>query len=281
MHRNKTALFKAEGQSVILQIDLEKFGSQHLLLNMNLLQILCTILLLGISVNADPTIFSQSPSVIPVTPGQSVTLECAVKNENVSRVSMNWIRQSPGKAPEGVLRYMADNKIYRAPAISDRFVPSRDTVRSYYLLTINNVEANDDSKYYCFIYYTDGNQAWGEGTRVQVLRSDLPRPSVQVLPPPQEQLSGSGQVTLSCLVSGFFPGYIDIQWSVDGQRVTDNIQSSPVSLDSSGNSYLAISYLKLPAADWKSHARYSCVATHESSKVPVIGSVAPQDCKPL
>uniref|UniRef100_A0A8C4X3D7 Ig-like domain-containing protein n=1 Tax=Erpetoichthys calabaricus TaxID=27687 RepID=A0A8C4X3D7_ERPCA len=221
------------------------------------------------SVIAFPAIFSQSPSVIPVTPGQTVTLECAVKNENVSRVWMRWIRQSPGKTPEGVLQYNADNKIYRAPGISDRFVPSRDTVRSYYLLTINNVQANDDSKYYCFIYYSGGDQSWGEGTRVQVL------------PPPQEQLSGSGQVTLSCLVSGFFPGYIDIQWSVDGQLVTDNIQSSPVSLDSSGNSYLAISYLKLPAADWKSHARYSCVATHESSKVPVIGSVAPQDCKPL
>ncbi|XP_039629427.1 immunoglobulin lambda-1 light chain-like [Polypterus senegalus] len=253
----------------------------HLLLNINFLQILCAVLLLRVSVNAGPAIFSQSPSVIPVTPGQSVTLECAVKNEDVLRIHLNWIRQSPGKAPEGVLRYMADNKIYRAPAISDRFVPSRDTVRSYHLLTINNVEANDDSKYYCFIYYSDGNQAWGERTHVQVLRSDLPRPSVQVLSPPQEQLSGSGQVTLSCLVSGFFPGYIDIQWSVDGQRVTDNIQSSPVSLDSSGNSYLAISYLKLPAADWKSHARYPCVATHESSKVPVIGSVAPQDCKPL
>ncbi|KAG2464756.1 IGL1 protein, partial [Polypterus senegalus] len=271
MHRNKIALFKAEDQSVILQIDLEKFGSQHLILNMNLLQILCTIFLLGVSVNADPTIFSQSPSVIPVTPGQSVTLECAVKNENVSRVSMRWIRQSPGKAPEGVLRYMADNKIYRAPAISDRFVPSRDTVRSYYLLTINNVEANDDSKYYCFIYYTDGNQAWGEGTRVQVLSSSSPTRAAQRFRPSDSQLPGEW----------LFPGYIDIQWSVDGQRVTDNIQSSPVSLDSSGNSYLAISYLKLPAADWKSHARYSCVATHESSKVPVIGSIAPQDCKPL
>ncbi|XP_039601578.1 immunoglobulin lambda-1 light chain-like [Polypterus senegalus] len=256
------------------------FGSLHQLVKMNLLQIFCANLLLGLSI-AGTAILSQSPSAIPETPGQSITLECAMKNENVSRVYILWIRQSPGKAPEGVLQYFSDNRVSRGPGISDRFVPSRDTVRSYFLLTINNVQVNDDSKYFCFVDYADGQQAWGEGTRVQVLRSHLPPPSVQVLPPPQEQLSGSGQVTLSCLVSGFFPGYIDIQWSVDGQRVTDNIQSSPVSLDSSGNSYLAISYLKLPAADWKSHARYSCVATHESSKVPVIGSIAPQDCKPL
>uniref|UniRef100_A0A8C4RH10 Immunoglobulin lambda-1 light chain-like n=1 Tax=Erpetoichthys calabaricus TaxID=27687 RepID=A0A8C4RH10_ERPCA len=245
---------------------------------MNLVQILCTILLLGVYVNAGPAIFSQSSSVIPVTPGQTVTLECAVKNENVSRINMLWIRQSPGKAPEGVLTYRADNKIYRAPAISDRFIPSRDIVRSYHLLTINNVQENDDSKYYCFIYYGDGTQAWGEGTRIQVLKSDLSPPSVQVFRTPEEQLSGSGYVTLSCLVSGFFPGYIDIQWTMDGQQVTDNVQSSPVSLDSSGNSFLAVSYLKLPIAKWKTDVRYFCIVTHESSKMPVIGSVALQDC---
>ncbi|KAG2456275.1 HVCM protein, partial [Polypterus senegalus] len=122
--------------------------------------------------------------------------------------------------------------------------------------------------------YADGQQAWGEV-------SHLPPPSVQVLLPPQEQVKGLVQMILSCLVSGFFLEYIDIQWSVDGQRVKDNIQSSPLSLDSSGNSYLAISYLKLPAAEWMSHARYSCVATHESRNVKVIGSIASQDCRPI
>ncbi|CAM4551014.1 unnamed protein product, partial [Lepidochelys kempii] len=69
--------------------------------------------------------FSQSPSEISVSPGQTVALECAVANVTADKVNVNWIWQSPGQKPEGVLLFKMDLSIYRAPGIPERYVPSQ------------------------------------------------------------------------------------------------------------------------------------------------------------
>nr|XP_025043132.1 immunoglobulin lambda-1 light chain-like [Pelodiscus sinensis] len=223
--------------------------------------------------------FSQSPAEISVSPGGMATLECAVANVGADKVHMIWIRQSPGQKPEGVLSFLTDLKIYRAPGIPERFEPSRDAANKTFLLTIREVQAGDDSIYFCFAYYgSAGVQTWGEGTRVRVLRSDLPQPRMQLFPPAQEELA-TGAATLTCLVSGFFPGYVEVQWKREGQRQAQGVSTGPVALGPD-QTYAVSSHLRVSAGEWHAGTRYSCLARHESLRSPLERSISAQACRP-
>ncbi|XP_064415592.1 immunoglobulin lambda-1 light chain-like [Latimeria chalumnae] len=223
--------------------------------------------------------FRQTTPVMPVSPGNRVTLECSVSNGNVNELFMHWIRQTPGKAPEGVLGYAKDQTVYRAPNITERFVPSRDSSVSKHFLTISDVRETDDSVYFCFIFYTTGGeQAWGEGTRVKVLKSDLLAPSVNLLPPAPKEMASSGTVTLTCLVSSFYPGFIEVLWSVDGTQRSAGVTTSPVALGSD-QTYLLSSYLSVPTAEWDQGKLFSCGVRHESRETLIQKSISINTCK--
>ncbi|XP_066578178.1 immunoglobulin lambda-1 light chain [Amia ocellicauda] len=237
------------------------------------------ILFLSVTFIHGEAVLSQSPTVVSVSPGEKVILECSVKNGNVDTLYMQWIRQTPGKKPEGVMGFKK-GQINRPSAIPNRFFPSTNTARSSFVLTVSNIQEEDDSVYYCFLFYgSSGIQSWGEGTRIKVLKSGLPRPIIQLFPPPKGESSSADSVTLTCLVSGFFPGFIEVKWSMDGAVVTEGVHTSPVSLGSiDGNTYVVSSYMKLPATDWETHNVFSCTALHESSQTPVTGSITKDKC---
>uniref|UniRef100_A0A674JD03 Immunoglobulin lambda-1 light chain-like n=1 Tax=Terrapene triunguis TaxID=2587831 RepID=A0A674JD03_9SAUR len=216
----------------------------------------------------------QSPSETSVSPGQTVALECAVANVAADKVNMNWIRQSPGQKPEGVLFFKTDLSIYRAPGIPERYVPSRDASNKKFLLTIRDVQEGDDSIYFCFAFYgSAGVQTWGEGTRVRVLSDNLPQPRIQLFPPAQEEIA-----SLTCLVSGFFPGYIDVLWRRDSQAQAQGVRTGLVALGED-KTYSVSSYLTVPASEWGSGASYSCVVKHESLVSALEKSISANDCK--
>uniref|UniRef100_A0A8C8REX6 Ig-like domain-containing protein n=1 Tax=Pelusios castaneus TaxID=367368 RepID=A0A8C8REX6_9SAUR len=220
----------------------------------------------------------QSPSEVSVSPGQTVTLECAVANVGADQVVMIWIRQSPGKKPEGVLTFKKDLSIYRAPGIPDRFVPSRDASNKKSLLTIRDVQETDDSVYFCFAYYGSGVQTWGEGTRVHSLGQTGNQLLGTLDPPPSEEEIATGSATLTCLVSGFFPGYITVGWRRDGQNQEQGVRTGLVAL-AEDQTYSVSSYLTVPASEWGLGADYSCVATHESLASPLEKVISAKACK--
>ncbi|XP_075768328.1 immunoglobulin lambda-1 light chain-like [Pelodiscus sinensis] len=237
------------------------------------------LLLLGLAdVRGQVASFSQSPSEISVSPGETATLECAVANVGADKVNAVWIRQSPGQKPEGVLLFKTDLKIYRAPGIPERFEPSRDAANKTFLLTIRQVQPGDDSVYFCFASYTSGEQTWGEGTRVRVQRSDLPQPRMQLFPPAQEELA-TGAATLTCLVSGFFPGYVEVQWEREGQRQAQGVSTGPVALGPD-KTYAVSSHLTVPVGEWRAGTNYSCLVLHESLWSPLERTLSAQACRP-
>uniref|UniRef100_A0A8C5EX45 Ig-like domain-containing protein n=1 Tax=Gopherus evgoodei TaxID=1825980 RepID=A0A8C5EX45_9SAUR len=171
------------------------------------------------------------------------------------KVNVNWIRQSPGQKPEGVLLFKTDLSIYRALGIPEQYVSSRDASNKKFLLTIRDVQEGDDSIYFCFAYYgSAGVQTWEEGTRVHVLSE------YGAVCSPQEELA-TGFATLTCLVSSFFPGYIDVLWMRDSQAQAQ-AQGVRIGLVALGEdkTYSVSSYLTLPDSEWGLDASYSCVA---------------------
>uniref|UniRef100_A0A673UKE8 Ig-like domain-containing protein n=1 Tax=Suricata suricatta TaxID=37032 RepID=A0A673UKE8_SURSU len=88
-------------------------------------------------------------------------------------------------------------------------------------------------------------------------------PQVYVLPPPPEELSKS-KVSLTCLVQGFYPEDIAIEWEANGQQEPENnYRTTPAILDRDGT-YFLYSRLPVDKSSWQNGYSYTCSVSHEA-----------------
>ncbi|CAM9174732.1 unnamed protein product, partial [Rangifer tarandus platyrhynchus] len=88
-------------------------------------------------------------------------------------------------------------------------------------------------------------------------------PQVYVLAPPREELSKS-TVSLTCLITGFYPDYIAVEWQRDRQPESEGKYSTtPPQLDADG-SYFLYSRLRVNKSSWLEGDSYTCIVMHEA-----------------
>uniref|UniRef100_A0A8C9Q7K1 Ig-like domain-containing protein n=1 Tax=Spermophilus dauricus TaxID=99837 RepID=A0A8C9Q7K1_SPEDA len=91
-------------------------------------------------------VMTQTPSSVPVTPGQSVSLSCRSSQSLVhsnGNTYLSWFVHKPGQAPQGLI-YQVSN---RFTGVSDRFSGSGSGTD--FTLKISRVEPDDAGIYYC------------------------------------------------------------------------------------------------------------------------------------
>lgn len=86
-------------------------------------------------------------------------------------------------------------------------------------------------------------------------------PQVYTLPPPREELT-KNQVSLTCLVTGFYPSDIVVEWESNGQP-ENTYKTTPPVLDSDG-SYFLYSKLTVDKSRWQPENTFSCSVMHEA-----------------
>ncbi|XP_019744177.1 uncharacterized protein LOC109526985 isoform X9 [Hippocampus comes] len=114
-----------------------------------------------------------------------------------------------------------------------------------------------------------------QGYEARVSKSkDSHPPTVCIVPPTISELSTSNDLTLTCLVSGFFPDNKIAYWEKDGQRLpTSSYINSPSWIDSSNSgTFSMLSRLNVSKSEDRG-ARYSCSVKHESSETPVRSTI--------
>ncbi|XP_072911507.1 immunoglobulin lambda-1 light chain-like [Hemitrygon akajei] len=214
---------------------------------------------------------TQSPSV-SATPGRTVKITCTMSGGSIGSYYTSWYMQKPGGAPVFVLY----ESTTRGSGIPDRFTGSTESSSNQMHLTITNLQWQDAADYYCGV--ANGSTfifTLGRGTK---LNFDSPRkPAVSVLRPSAEEVHGQGTATLVCLVSGFNPAAVNIEWTVDGSTRRNGVETSRIQQDAD-NTFSASSYLTLPASDWNSHELYSCVVKHETQATPFQTNIARSSC---
>ena len=100
-------------------------------------------------------------------------------------------------------------------------------------------------------------------TALPVPTGQAREPQVYVLAPPQEELSKS-TVSVTCMVTGFYPDYIAVEWQKDGQPESeDKYGTTPPQLDSDG-SYFLYSRLRVNRSSWQEGDHYTCAVMHEA-----------------
>lgn len=87
----------------------------------------------------------------------------------------------------------------------------------------------------------------------------MTRPSVSLLSPSSEQLSG-GSATLACLLTKYSPQGAKVSWEVDGTEVTEGVLTT--SEEEKSGSYSSFSTLTLSKESWMKGEKYSCKVNH-------------------
>uniref|UniRef100_A0A8C7MM16 Ig-like domain-containing protein n=1 Tax=Oncorhynchus kisutch TaxID=8019 RepID=A0A8C7MM16_ONCKI len=102
----------------------------------------------------------------------------------------------------------------------------------------------------------------------------LGHPTVSLLPPSSEQLSG-GSASLACLLTGYSPQGVLVSWEVDGLEVSQGVVTSPE--EEKEGLYRRSSILTLSKAGWEKAGSVTCEATLKD-QTPVTQTLEPHHC---
>ncbi|XP_061446327.1 uncharacterized protein LOC133366825 [Rhineura floridana] len=97
----------------------------------------------------------------------------------------------------------------------------------------------------------------------------LKAPAVFPLSPCYQDLSTASQVSMGCLVAGYFPEPVTVQWNSGA----NGIQTFPPLFDSSSGHYTLSSQLTVPVSKWKSD-KFQCKVTHKAASSGIIKDIA-------
>uniref|UniRef100_A0A4W6E183 Ig-like domain-containing protein n=1 Tax=Lates calcarifer TaxID=8187 RepID=A0A4W6E183_LATCA len=209
------------------------------------------------------------PAVITSSLGSTVTLTCTTNpkvktwSDGTSRV--HWYLQKSGETPKLVMR----NGKNPTDEFSSRFTGRGDGVNT--ALTISGVQTEDEVfvrplNDFVLLWYT-----FGGGTKLIIHC----KPSVSLLPPSSEQLSG-GSATLACLLTGYSPQGAVVSWEVDGTAVTEGVLDS--SEEEKSGRYSSSSTLSLSREhQWRKAGSVSCEAGLNGQS-PVTQILNPDHC---
>uniref|UniRef100_A0A8C7R4F5 Ig-like domain-containing protein n=1 Tax=Oncorhynchus mykiss TaxID=8022 RepID=A0A8C7R4F5_ONCMY len=98
-------------------------------------------------------------------------------------------------------------------------------------------------------------------------------PTVSLLPPSSEQLSG-GSASLACLLTDYSPQGALVSWEVDGLEVSQGVSLEVLEKDSH---YSWSSSLTLPTDQWRKAGSVTCEATLKD-QTPVTHTLEPHHC---
>uniref|UniRef100_A0A674DSS1 Ig-like domain-containing protein n=1 Tax=Salmo trutta TaxID=8032 RepID=A0A674DSS1_SALTR len=113
-------------------------------------------------------------------------------------------------------------------------------------------------------------------TQASPLPGPTVSPTVSLLPPSSEQLSG-GSASLACLLTGYSPQGALVSWEVDGLEVSQGVVTSPE--EEKEGLYRRSSTLTLSKAGWEQGELYTCRVSHfqhtQASPLRRMGVVPP------
>uniref|UniRef100_A0A673XT09 Immunoglobulin heavy variable 1-4 n=1 Tax=Salmo trutta TaxID=8032 RepID=A0A673XT09_SALTR len=89
---------------------------------------------------------TSSESVVK-SPGESVTLSCAVSGLSLSY--LHWIRQKPGNGLEWIGRIDSGTGTIFAQSLQGQFTITKDNSKNQLYLEVKSLKTEDSAVYYC------------------------------------------------------------------------------------------------------------------------------------
>nr|AAM61760.1 immunoglobulin G [Tachyglossus aculeatus] len=203
-------------------------------------------------------------------PGASLKISCKGSGLTLTDKWLTWVRQAPGKGLEWMGMYLPSHgeTKYAASFQGQVIMTSDNSINTAYL-EWRSLKSSDMGIYYCARgrdnYWFEH---WGSGTMATVSSAGTVPPSVFPLTPSckEEHLS---QVAVGCLVTGYSPEPLNIDWSP--AAFSSSSKNFPAALQSTGL-YTRSSQLTVPADKWQSES-FTCNVEHPASKTKIARKV--------
>ncbi|XP_073506844.1 immunoglobulin lambda-like polypeptide 1 [Phyllobates terribilis] len=106
---------------------------------------------------------------------------------------------------------------------------------------------------------------FGEGTQLIVLTGEVKVPNVFIYGPSEEELK-TDKATMVCAISAYTPRTVTVEWTVDGTKRTNGVQTSTESKQAD-NLYMKSSFFSLSTSEYNKHEEYGCKVTHQSKEI--------------
>nr|NDP11708.1 immunoglobulin mu heavy chain [Bos taurus] len=126
-----------------------------------------------------------------VKPSQTLSLTCTVSGFSLTRYTVTWVRQAPGKTLECLGAVSSGGSTGYNPGLKSRLSITKDNSKSQVSLSVSSVTPEDTATYYCAKFYTDTTygcsngftyknyvDAWGQGLLVTVSSEGESHPRV-------------------------------------------------------------------------------------------------------
>uniref|UniRef100_A0A674PBJ5 Ig-like domain-containing protein n=1 Tax=Takifugu rubripes TaxID=31033 RepID=A0A674PBJ5_TAKRU len=195
------------------------------------------------------TVLTQKPTVVSLSRGESVTMDCNLGT--VNNYAASWYKQVPGGVPQYVLSWYHgwSSVDYGSGFSSPRFTSTHQSTSDYRLM-INNLEEGDSAVYYCGTWDSSAS----EGTKL-IVTSNLPPPVLTVFPPSRAELQ-SNKATLVCL-SRLSAPLAEVSWLLGDTSVSSGISTS-TPVQQADQTFQISSHLSILTSDWDAQKVYTC-----------------------
>ncbi|XP_028904584.1 pre-B lymphocyte protein 3 [Ornithorhynchus anatinus] len=102
---------------------------------------------------SQPQVIQQD--AVLVFPGQTAKLFCALSpGFSIQDYGVSWYQQRAGRSPRYLLYYHSQGFSHRPRDVPNRFSASKDADRNACILTIREVQPEDDAHYFCSVGYS-------------------------------------------------------------------------------------------------------------------------------
>uniref|UniRef100_A0A452F0Q0 Ig-like domain-containing protein n=1 Tax=Capra hircus TaxID=9925 RepID=A0A452F0Q0_CAPHI len=163
--------------------------------------------------------------------------------------------------PEVQFSWFVDNVEVHTARTKPREEQFNSTFRVVSALPIQHQDWTGGKEFKCKVH--------NEGLPAPIVRTisrtkgQAREPQVYVLAPPQEELSKS-TLSVTCLVTGFYPDYIAVEWQRNGQPESEDKYGTTTSQLDADGSYFLYSRLRVNKSSWQEGDTYACVVMHEA-----------------
>lgn len=195
-------------------------------------------------------VFTIPPSFADIFLTKSAKLSCLVTNlASYDGLNISWSHQN-GKALE--------THTYFERHLNDTFSARGEA-------SVCSEDWESGEEYTCTVAHLD--LPFPEKSAISKPKDvAMKPPSVYVLPPTREQLSLRESASVTCLVKGFAPADVFVQWLQKGEPVAKSkyVTSSPAPEPQDPSAYFVHSILTVTEEDWSKGETYTCVVGHEA-----------------